>query len=241
MYFLDDSLYFPDPNSAHESGILAIGGDLQPERLLLAYQHGAFPWFHPEEPPVWWHPDPRFVIFPERIKISKSMRSYFNREKYTVTFDQNFTDVVKECGMAPRKEGDGTWISEEILDSFQILHTRGFAHSVEVWKDKELVGGLYGLSIGKVFFGESMFTKASNASKVALITLARILEEKEFFLIDCQIANSHLESMGGEYISREEFMNFMRKNTFVPTMNNCWSQMSEGINLKSILYDRGRL
>jgi len=235
LYILDHKLYFPHPDTAHESGVLAIGGDLSPARLMLAYQYGIFPWFNPDEPPIWWHPDPRFVIFPEQIRVAKSMRPYFNKEKYSVTFDTCFSEVLTQCKVIKRKEGEGTWISHEIIDSYTSLYEQGFAHSVEVWEGNDLVGGLYGICLGRVFYGESMFSSSPNASKVALITLARLLEERGFYLIDCQIANDHLESMGGEYISRSEFMDYMRKNTFAPTNKNMWSDMGVGLQLKNII------
>ncbi len=235
MNIVDNSISFPHPDTTHENGVLAIGGDLSPERLLLAYQYGIFPWYNVGEPVVWWHPDPRFVLYPSEVKVDKSMRSYFNQEKYRVTFDKDFKKVVTQCRKTKRSDGLGTWISEDILMAYTDLHELGYAHSVEVWDGDDLVGGLYGVSLGKIFYGESMFSKSNNSSKVALITLARLLERRGYFLIDCQIANPHLERMGGRFISRTDFMADLRNNIFHDTWQGSWSELGDGLRLKSIL------
>lgn len=221
---------FPHPSLANEQGLLAIGGDLSRERLLLAYEHGIFPWNNPSEPVLWWHPNPRFVIFPESVKIAKSMRSYFNQEKYTVTFDEATEDVMLGCKFVPRKGNPGTWLSTDFMDAYMDLKREGYVHSVEVWNDeKELVGGLYGVSMGNVFYGESMFSKQSNASKFALISLAKILEKKGFSIIDCQMPNDFLASMGGEFISQEVFLNILEESKKKETLLGDWSYMTKDI------------
>lgn len=218
-----NDISFPHPSTASESGIVAIGGDLSFERLLLAYQYGYFPWFNPDEPIIWWHPDPRFVLFPQDIRVTKSMRPYFNKEKFKLTFDQDFDRVVKLCQQIDRKDQPGTWITSQIKEAYGNLHKAGIAHSVEVWQGDLLVGGLYGVSIGKVFFGESMFSGVSNSSKFALICLASIMEKKGFEVIDCQMPNPHLKSMGGRFIKREEFLDILRNNINNETIKGDWN------------------
>lgn len=200
---LDDSILFPDPKLSEDDGLLAIGGDLSPERLLLAYQSGIFPWFSEGEPILWYSPHERCVIFPEQIKISKSMQHLIKKDGLTITENQAFAKVIYHCATSPRNGQDGTWITQEMQAAYIALNSRGIANSIEVWKGDELVGGLYGVVIGNVFCGESMFSKASNASKLALIYLAR---KGEFTLIDCQLPNEHLMSMGAVMISREQYM-----------------------------------
>lgn len=213
VFWLDPSdNRFPHPSEANPDGLLAIGGDLSAERLLSAYQLGIFPWYNPGELPLWWCPDPRFVLFPEQLKVSKSMRPYFNQQKFTVSYDTCFTEVVKACAKAPRQGQDGTWISNEIITGYTALHQKGFAHSVEVWEAGQLVGGLYGVALGKVFFGESMFARRSNASKFGFIALVRALRSRGFTLIDCQQETNHLRSLGAELISREAFLRLLGEN-----------------------------
>lgn len=226
MKIIDNTFSFPHPSTADDNGVLAIGGDLHPQRLLLAYQYGIFPWFSEGDPVIWWHPDPRFVIYPSEIKVSKSMRPYLHMRKYTVTFDSCFEHVMEHCQKIYRKGQPGTWITEDFIDSYEYLHQMGYAHSVEVWKGDELVGGLYGVSLGKVFFGESMFSKVSNASKLALISLSKVLEKRGFYFIDCQIANKHLQSMGGRFISRVDFLDRLSKNVFEETIMGSWADMA---------------
>lgn len=214
-YILDPSKFtFPHPYIALEDGLLAVGGDLQPLRILDAYRCGIFPWFNEMDEILWWSPSPRFALKPEDIKVSKSMRSYFNQNKFKVTIDQCFTDVMQQCKTTSRADQDGTWIHTEMIDAYTELHRMGFAHSVEVWQGDELVGGLYGLAIGSIFFGESMFSKVSNASKYGFITLARILQEQGCDIIDCQIHSDHLESLGASHIDGEIFFNLIRSNVF---------------------------
>ena len=206
MYYIIKDLYFPPVSEADEEGILAIGGDLNPERLQLAYKSGIFPWFNEGEPMLWWSPDPRMVLFPDELIVSKSMRNVLNRKQFTVTFNQNFKEVISNCQKIKREGQNGTWISNEMIEAYCQLHAQGIAKSVEVWQDEVLVGGLYGIDLGHVFCGESMFSKVSNASKVAFISLVNYLIERDYKLLDCQVYNSHLESLGCREIDREEFM-----------------------------------
>ncbi|MGB0524697.1 MAG: leucyl/phenylalanyl-tRNA--protein transferase [Flammeovirgaceae bacterium] len=212
IFELDENkLYFPPAYLADGSGILAIGGDLTPQRLLLAYQKGIFPWFNPAEPILWWSPDPRCVIYPNAIKVSKSMRQVLRKQEFEITFDQAFLEVIYGCKSIYRPGQQGTWISEEMIDAYLELHHQGFIHSVEVWKKGELVGGLYGGNLGKCFFGESMFSKVSNASKVALIYLAKNLQEQNYHFIDCQVHTPHLESLGAVMVPRLQFLDDLKK------------------------------
>lgn len=206
MYYVLKDLFFPPVSEADEEGILAIGGDLNPERLKLAYKSGIFPWFNEGEPILWWSPDPRMVLFPDELIVSKSMRNVLNRKQFKVTFNQNFADVISNCQNIKREGQNGTWISNEMINAYCELHAQGIAKSVEVWQDEVLVGGLYGIDLGDVFCGESMFSKVSNASKVAFIALVNYLKEGNYKLLDCQVYNSHLESLGCREIDREEFM-----------------------------------
>ncbi len=200
-------MLFPPCELAEEDGLLAVGGDLSPERLLLAYQSGIFPWFSYPDPILWWAPDPRFVMLPSDIKISKSMKQVLRRNTFTITFDQDFAAVIKACQRQKRKRQIGTWITEEMRIAYEQLHEQGWAHSVEVWNQTgELVGGLYGIGIGNYYSGESMFAKESNASKAGYITLVKHLQAWGFLLIDCQIHTPHLESLGAYEIPRHDFM-----------------------------------
>jgi leucyl/phenylalanyl-tRNA--protein transferase len=208
----DDALIFPDPRHADPDGLLAYGGDLSPERLILAYENGIFPWFNEEDPILWWSPDPRCILFPEKIVVSKSMRQIINKGEFSCTQDACFEKVIRNCQSIPRKDQPGTWLTEDMISAYIHLHQLGFAHSVEVWKEETLVGGLYGIALGKCFFGESMFSKVSNASKMALIYLAKESKVLGRLLIDCQVHTSHLESLGAELISRTQFLDILKKN-----------------------------
>ncbi|AWK04242.1 leucyl/phenylalanyl-tRNA--protein transferase [Flavobacterium crocinum] len=209
MYFLFDNLYFPPVTEADEEGILAVGGDLSPERLKLAYSRGIFPWFNEGESILWWAPDPRMVLFLDELNVSKSMRNILNRNVFTVTFNTRFREVILNCQQILRDGQDGTWISDEIVESYCELHNQGIAKSVEVWQDEVLVGGLYGIDLGHIFCGESMFSKVSNASKVGFISLVNHLRKENYKLLDCQIYNPHLDSLGCREIDREEFMTIL--------------------------------
>ena len=209
MYRLTDALLFPSPEQASAEGIVAVGGDLQPERVMLAYRKGIFPWFESDDFLLWWSPDPRMVLFPDRLKVSKSMRTVLRKKQFEVTFNKAFDQVVDACAKVKRFGQNGTWITPGLMEVYSTLHTQGHAHSVEVWEEGSLVGGLYGIDLGTVFCGESMFSKSSNASKVALIFLVKELKKNKYELIDCQVPTQHLASMGAEPISRTEFLTFL--------------------------------
>lgn len=207
VFKLDDNrVVFPSPDLADPDGLLAIGGDLRPERLILAYQNGIFPWFSEGDPICWYAPIERCVIFPGCVMVSKSMAKLIRDGKFKITYDQAFQEVIENCAKIGRKDQDGTWITRDMREAYVELHRRGYAHSVEVWRDEELIGGLYGIRINQVFCGESMFSKASNASKLALIWLCK---NNDFSLIDCQLPNEHLMSMGAEMIDNEMYYQYL--------------------------------
>jgi leucyl/phenylalanyl-tRNA--protein transferase len=222
VYQLPEQLIFPNPEDAELEGLLAVGGDLSTERLLLAYSMGIFPWYADEDPILWWSPDPRLILKPECLKISKSLKKIISKKQFSITMDHDFKTVIKSCAKTKRKE-DGTWIVKDMISAYINLHHKGFAHSVEVWEKEKLVGGLYGVSIGKIFFGESMFSKTTNASKVALVYLVRVLREWNFSCIDCQIKTEHLISMGACEISRHEFLNQLKKTIKETTRVGKWN------------------
>jgi leucyl/phenylalanyl-tRNA--protein transferase len=209
IFKLDERILFPDPALAEEDGLLAIGGDLSTDRLLQAYANGIFPWYSEDEPILWFSPHQRFVLFPDRLKISKSMRKVLKAGTFTVTTNKCFADVIAACSSASREGQDGTWITADMKAAYIELHRQGYAHSVEVWRSGELVGGLYGIKAGNVFCGESMFSRVSNASKAALIWLC---QTGKYTLIDCQVYTEHLESMGAAMISREEYIGMLHKS-----------------------------
>ena len=213
MYLISDVSYFPSVNEATSEGILAVGGDLSSERLLLAYKSGIFPWFNPGEPILWWAPSSRMVLFFEDLIISKSMRNILNRNVFKITFNQEFKAVISNCRSIKREGQNGTWISDEMIEAYCNLHKLGIAKSVEVWQNEELVGGLYGIDLGNVFCGESMFSKVSNASKVAFTTLANQLKKDNYKVLDCQVYNEHLESLGCKEIDREDFMKILNEDS----------------------------
>ncbi len=199
-----DRIEFPHPTLARADGLLAVGGDLCVERLLLAYTHGIFPWYNPGEEILWWCPKERFVIFPEEIHVSRSMRKYMKKHSLKVVLNRDFADTMHRCRIK-REFDDGTWITDEMEEAYSKLHKEGYAVSVEVYEDEMLAGGLYGVSIGRCFFGESMYSDKENGSKTALIAFAQLLEQQEFLFIDCQFHTEHLEQMGGRYISWETY------------------------------------
>lgn len=209
IFRLDERLIFPKPDLAETDGLLAVGGDLSTERLLLAYQNGIFPWYSDDTPILWYSPHERFVLFPDELKVSKSMRQVLRSGKLRVTVDTCFNDVITACSTAPREGQDGTWIVPDMIAAYNRLHAQGYAHSIEVWQENDLVGGLYGIHVGDVFCGESMFSRVSNASKTALIYLCNTGLYK---LIDCQVHTGHLESMGARMISREQYMDVLLNN-----------------------------
>lgn len=214
IFELSEELKFPDPKLGEDYGLLAIGGDLSPDRLLLAYSHGIFPWFAYKRKLIeWWCPMDRFVIFPKEIHVSHSMRSLLNKNTFGISINQAFPQVIQQCsiGTDNRIEQDGAWLGPAMIEAYTELHRRQFAMSVEVWQEKELVGGLYGVTVGRMFCGESMFSLVPSASKVALISLARILSHQDQdFLIDCQFETSHLLSMGGRHISYDQYMTYLQ-------------------------------
>ena len=222
LFMLSKKLVFPPVHLAEPEGVLAIGGDLSVERLLLAYRNGIFPWYSDGEPILWWTPDPRFVLFPERLHVSKSMHRLLKTGRFQVTLDRAFPKVIRECQKTPRRNQPGTWLTGAMLNAYCRLHEAGYAHSVEVWEDDVLAGGLYGVSLGRCFFGESMFTKVSNASKVGLIGLVDRLREWEFPLIDCQVETAHLASLGAEPIPRVEFMRRLHAALRHPDRRGSW-------------------
>lgn len=212
MFLLSNELYFPPVTEADEEGILAIGGDLSTQRLLLAYRNGIFPWYSDDEPIIWWCPNPRFVLFPNEIKISKSMRAVLKKQTYSFTINNCFNNVIKNCKTINREGQNGTWISEEVIDAYTNLHNLGYALSAETWKNNKLVGGLYGVKMGNIFFGESMFSLSPNASKFAFIQLVQHLKNEGVKLIDCQVYTNHLESLGAKMIARKDFMHLLKQH-----------------------------
>jgi len=207
VFFLTNKIEFPHHSEASADGLLAIGGDLSSERIIHAYTNGIFPWFEKEEPILWWSPNPRFVIVPEELKVSKSMKQLFRQKKFKVTKNKAFVEVINNCSEAKRNGQNGTWITDNMINAYVKLHELGYAISVEVWDNKQLVGGLYGIDLGnKVFCGESMFTKKSNASKYGFI---QFVQNSDYKLIDCQLHTNHLESLGGKHIAREQFLKYL--------------------------------
>lgn len=213
-----DTLTFPPLTKAmrEPNGLLAAGGDLSADRLVQAYRHGCFPWFSEGQPILWWSPDPRTVLFPEELHVSRSLAKLLRQQRYQVSFDRDFAAVIQACA-APRRDADGTWITDDMQNAYTELHARGHAHSVEVWDHGELVGGLYGLAMGQLFFGESMFSRADNASKFGFVTLVKHLQAWGFVLIDCQMATRHLESLGARSIPRQQFADYLRDHLDQPT------------------------
>lgn len=210
VYLLDEDIWFPPPEGADEDGLLAVGGDLRPERLLLAYSNGIFPWFNEDVEILWWCPKKRFVIIPGEVRISKSMKKFMKKTDLKVTVNRDFSGVIHNCRKL-REGKEGTWITDGMEDAYNNLHRLGFAASVEVYDGENLAGGLYGVVLGRCFFGESMFSLVPNASKLALISLSGYLQQLGFYMIDCQFHTDHLESMGGRFISYEEYMGYIER------------------------------
>jgi leucyl/phenylalanyl-tRNA--protein transferase len=223
VYQIPDELLFPDPELAEEDGLLGVGGDLSPARLLLAYASGIFPWFSKGEPIMWWSPAPRCVLRPEKLKISTSLRRALKKGTYEVRFDTCFEEVIRQCSATKRKGQRGTWITKEMVDAYILLHEMGYAHSTEVFMDGEIAGGLYGLSIGGTYSGESMFHLRPEASKIALYHLVERLKAWKFPLIDCQVTNQHLLSLGAEEMTRKEFLKQLTTNREKPGHNGRWT------------------
>lgn len=216
---------FPPPSTADMQGIVAMGGNLSPGMLLSAYEQGLFPWYNQGEPIFWWSLDPRFVLYPENLKISKSMKKLFKKKNWTFSLDQAFPQVIRNCQRVPRGGQQGTWITGEMEESYIELHRLGYAHSAEIWEGETLVGGLYGVSLGRVFFGESMFAHESNSSKAAFIQLTTLLKGLGFPFIDCQQHTAHLESLGAEDVSRERFLEELEEALDFPTLKGNWGEI----------------
>ncbi len=222
VYQLSEDLAFPSPHLASKEGLLAVGGDLSRSRLLLAYSLGIFPWYSDGEPILWWSPDPRLVLYPDELKITRSLNKVIKKGAFTLTIDRAFDRVINECARVPREKQRGTWIVAEMVEAYCRLHASGFAHSVEAWADNRLAGGLYGVSLGRCFFGESMFTLVSNASKVAFVALVQYLQSLNFTLIDCQISTDHLIRFGAREISRTRYLRELEEGLKAPTLRGKW-------------------
>jgi leucyl/phenylalanyl-tRNA--protein transferase len=233
VYKLPEELIFPPPEEAEGEGLLAVGGDLSIERILLAYHTGIFPWFTNGSPILWWSPDPRLVLEPSKLRISKSLEKVIKKGLFTITLDQAFDAVIRGCAETKRRDGKGTWIVEDMVQAYEALHEAGFAHSVESWCEGKLVGGIYGVSLGNAFFGESMFYRAKDASKVAFVHLVRLLEHWGFALIDCQITTPHLVSFGAHEIPRSQFLGLLKSALQHQTRRGRWSFPEEPLRILS--------
>jgi leucyl/phenylalanyl-tRNA--protein transferase len=223
VYQLSEDLVFPSPHLASKEGLLAVGGDLTRTRLLLAYSSGIFPWYSENEPILWWSPDPRLVLYPDELKISRSLSKVIKKGAYTVTVDCAFEQVITECARVRLENQEGTWIVDEMVKAYCNLHESGFAHSVEAWEGDHLVGGLYGVSLGRCFFGESMFTRLSNASKVAFVSLVQHLRSLNFTLIDCQVTTGHLTRFGAREVPRSRYLDELDEGLKTPTLKGKWT------------------
>ena len=235
VFLLSDEIIFPSPYLASKEGLLAVGGDLSRERLLLAYRMGIFPWYSEGEPVLWWSPDPRLVLYPEAMHVSKTLKKVLRQDRFELTVDTVFDRVIRACAALRLQDGQGTWIVDEMIEAYNRLHADGYAHSVEAWQDDQLVGGLYGVSLGHAFFGESMFSRVSNASNAALITLVSHLRSSSFSLIDCQVTTAHLQRFGAQEIPRDRFLDELKTALQTPTLKGKWafSKAPAGIVLKS--------
>ncbi|MCD4772115.1 MAG: leucyl/phenylalanyl-tRNA--protein transferase [Bacteroidales bacterium] len=223
VYLLNEEISFPDPNNSNKEGIVAVGGDLSVERLILAYSMGIFPWYSDESPIIWWSPNPRTVLFPYELKLSKNLRSKINKNIFKVKFDTNFAAVIENCANISRNSQNGTWITQEMKEAYINLHQHGYCHSVETYFEDKLVGGLYGVSFGKAFFGESMFYLKTDASKVALYYLVEKLKNWNFDFIDVQQETNHLKSLGAEIIDRKMFLSLLKISNQSPTKKGKWN------------------
>lgn len=222
VFQLPDEILFPDPSLAEPDGLLAVGGDLGPERLLTAYANGIFPWYSEHEPILWWSPDPRLVLFPQKLIVSRSLQQKIKKNVFSVRMDSNFEQVISACAETERRHEDRTWITDEMKIAYIELHRKGFAHSVETYFNGKLVGGLYGVSLGKAFFGESMFHTMTDASKVALYYLVEKAKEFGFIFIDSQVETTHMVSMGAELISRKKYLKLLKKAIQFPSCKGIW-------------------
>lgn len=225
VYALSEELMFPHPGLASRNGLLAVGGDLSVERLLLAYSLGIFPWYNEGDPILWWSPSPRLIIVPKSIHVPRSLIKSMKRQCFSVTFDRAFEDVINGCASSGDRAGEGTWLVPEMIEAYMRLHRLGYAHSVETWQDGLLAGGLYGVSLGRCFFGESMFFSLPDASKTALVTLAAFLASRQFSFIDCQQDTPHMRKMGGRTVSRRHFMQMLREAMDTETLMGNWGEL----------------
>jgi len=227
LFRLSENINFPPAHFARPDGLLCMGGDLSPKRLILAYENGIFPWFSENEPLLWWSPDPRLVLFPENIHISKSLKKAIKKSPFDIKIDNAFEDTIRSCALVRKRQNEDTWIIPQMVTAYVKLHHLGYAHSIEAWRDNNLVGGLYGICIGGSFFGESMFSFESNASKIALAALANLLIKSKFDLIDCQVTTQHLLNMGAVEISRKNFLDIIKKSVKRDDIKDIWSKNSK--------------
>ncbi|MBL7178760.1 MAG: leucyl/phenylalanyl-tRNA--protein transferase [Pseudomonadota bacterium] len=223
VFLLSENISFPPPHFASKEGLLAVGGDLSQQRLLLAYRMGIFPWFSDDEPILWWSPHPRLVLYPEEIRVSKTLKKIIRKNTFHITMDSAFEQVIQSCAKIRIEKNEGTWIVQKMIDAYCKLHGSGFAHSVEAWYQGELAGGIYGISLGKCFFGESMFSRISNASNVTLVKLVEYLKALSFDMLDCQITTAHLLRFGAREIPRAVFLKQLKKSLTAPTLQGRWS------------------
>ncbi|MEE8551834.1 MAG: leucyl/phenylalanyl-tRNA--protein transferase [Desulfobacterales bacterium] len=223
VFLLSDKIAFPPPRLAPRDGLLAVGGDLSQKRLLLAYSMGIFPWFSDNEPIIWWSPDPRLVLYPRDVRVSRTLRKIIKKNMFHLTMDSAFDQVINQCAQTRLQNNEGTWLVKDMIDAYCKLHESGFAHSVEAWYNNKLVGGLYGVSLGRCFFGESMFAHFSNASNVALVRLVEYLNDLSFDMIDCQVTTDHLIRFGAREIPRIRFLEQLEKSLEKPTLRGKWS------------------
>lgn len=222
VFFLSEKIAFPPPHFATREGLLAVGGDLTRERLLAAYRQGIFPWYAQGDPILWWSPDPRLVLYPGEVHVSRTLQRILKKKIFSVTMDRAFEQVITACAQKRLREDNGTWIVDDMITAYIDLHRGGYAHSVEAWAEGQLAGGLYGVSLGRCFFGESMFTRVANASSVALVILSRALQQLSFDLIDCQVSTEHLMRMGAREIPRARFLRQLRQSLTVSTLKGRW-------------------
>jgi len=225
IFYLSEKISFPPPHLAQSNGLLAVGGDLSVKRLLLAYRMGIFPWFSDDEPILWWSPNPRLVLYPDEIRISKSLKKVIRKKVFDITLDAAFPQVITACAHNRRRKGEGTWITKEMIDAYCKFHEQGYAHSAEAWCDGELVGGLYGIALGRCFFGESMFTRTSNASKAVFVALVMFLKKRAFEVIDCQMTTEHLMRFGAREIARKKFLTQLKSALEAPTIRGKWTNL----------------
>jgi leucyl/phenylalanyl-tRNA---protein transferase len=230
VFQLSAEMVFPPPHLSTKEGLLAVGGDLRPQRLITAYKSGIFPWYSGDEPILWWSPDPRMVLYPSELKTSRSLMKIIRKEMFRVTLDTAFDPVIRRCAELRLNNGTGTWITPQMQAAYRKLHKLGYAHSVEAWYADQLIGGLYGVSLGRAFFGESMFSIMSNASKVCLYHLTGFLRDKGFHMIDCQIPSDHLAAMGARLVARKDFIAELHEATKYPTLRGSWTLTSKGLD-----------